>query len=130
MPLRLVKIWNRGEKEYTEKFKGKEIVIAARSYVTMEHSEGAQFMGRYAPTEKNALGDYIRCKPLSLERIDPDSKEVFKGEVKCALCNQPFKDELDLKLHSEDAHAESMVEKETRELAKKRKSKENRLIFL
>lgn len=76
-PSGMARIWNNSDKEYREKFKAKEIVIPARGYVDMEYYEAVYFVGTFAPSMKDERGQWIKSKPLRLEKLfdlDPNWK--------------------------------------------------------
>jgi hypothetical protein len=41
------KVWNRGESDYTEKFKDKEITVPAGGFIIMNTYDAAEFNGQY-----------------------------------------------------------------------------------
>jgi len=73
------KVWNRGESDYTEKYKDKEITVPAGGHIIMGTYEAADFVGQYP-------GKGI-IKMLRVEDIPGD--EDGKPHI-CNMCGENF----------------------------------------
>ena len=82
------KVWNRGESDYTEKFKDKEITVPAGGFIIMNTYDAAEFNGQYPG--KGVI------KMLRVEDIP--GNEDGKPHI-CNMCAESFaSDELLVKL--------------------------------
>ena len=109
---RRVKIWNDGNNEHIEKFKGDIIKIPAKSFVEMGRADGVNFLGQYCPVVRDGAGNQTREKRLRMEWIEPANKSAAKVEHKCMLCAQDFKSAKALAKHSDDMHPNEQIKEE------------------
>lgn len=121
------KVWNRGNEEYVEIYKGKEIRIKPGEYIVMARSEAADFIGRwpgYYPKGHPRGGQKI-IKMLKREVIEMGKEEV---SFICNQCSQIFGSKKALEDHVKDhtpIQEENEPEQEKRPRGRPRKGAVN-----
>ena len=70
------KVWNNGDEDYKELFRDEMITIPGRNkgegnnYKYFEdYFSGVKFLGQYVDSKQDNNGKYLKCKPLSIEKI-------------------------------------------------------------
>lgn len=101
------RVWNEDSEKYEEVYKNKLISIPAKgtydkdglpsNFVTMDYSEGNNFLGTYTPIIRDGLGNDKRLKKLRIERIDGTHQELKSVIIPCPRCGLKFhtQDEID-----------------------------------
>lgn len=122
----LVKIHNKNEYDYTEKFRGRDIYIKAGGHVKMDYEEAHLFLGQMPQFRKKKDGtqDPTSFKKLVMDNEDRRRVElVLRNEVEekakkifvCMACKKEFTSKKELIKHSEAEHSDIMVEAESEE---------------
>ena len=117
----LVKIHNKNEYDYTEKFRGKEIFIPAGKYYKMDYEEANLFLGQMQPfsRRKDGTQDPRTFTKLVMDHDDRrrvelvlrnEAEEKTKKVFVCMACNKEFDSKAALTKHSKIEHSEIMVE--------------------
>jgi len=120
----LVKVVNDNVYPYREKFKGQEIYIGPKEFVTMDINDAHMFMGTM-PSNIEVDGSGIQkptsYKMLRIERTGVTMETKVKANV-CMACNKDLQTKSGLEAHIAEEHTESMVDEDAREkvVAKKR----------
>ena len=96
------RVWNKGSKVYTTKFKGDIVTIAPGAFVEMDWYDAVDFRGQYIPVIKNDSGQYLTEQKLVLEKV-PGSETTTSGGYMNPLTGKSFAtiDELqaDMNMH-------------------------------
>jgi hypothetical protein len=77
-----VKIWNDSDKEYSEEFRGKMLVIPARGFIEMGRSEGNKFLGQAVPVRMGGNGRQQNPKALRMEKPAEEFAEMTGQPLK------------------------------------------------
>ncbi len=116
----MVKIHNKGDYDYSEKFRGSEIFIKSKGFVKMDYEQANMFMGTMPPFSRRKDGtqdprsykklvmdddDRRRVEAILRNEAEDKSKKIFV----CMACNKEFSSKAALKKHSTEDHAEMMV---------------------
>lgn len=119
MSVRMVEVWNDGNKEYQEMFRGNLVTIPAKDKIVMEDPDASQFLGQFTPIRRDAQGNNLTSKPLRKVYIT----EATQAELKCMMCGKnDAKTQADLDAHIAEMHQASMIDEEAKkELNKKSK---------
>jgi len=110
------RIWNHGKEEHVEKFRDEVIRIPAGGSVDMDYYDAVLFMGQWYPSVKNDAGEYIKCKPLKMQKLFSDVQEAT-GFISHAD-GKIFATEKELKAHL-DENKDKFVPQVNEELDKK-----------
>lgn len=116
----LVKIHNKNDFDYVEKFRGREIYIKANGHHKMDYEEAHLFLGQMPQFRRKKDGtqdprsfkklvmdaeDRRRVEQVLRNEVDDKSKKVFV----CMGCKKEFGSKAALIRHSEEDHSEIMV---------------------
>ena len=117
----MAKVWNDGDKDWIEEFRGEQVKIPAKGHVMMNLFDATQFKGQYSPIIRDGLGNDLRPKRIRVERI-ADGGEVIKvPEHVCMSCGKDFENSEILQAHIYSSHKEQMVDQD----AKKKLERKN-----
>ena len=119
----MVKVYNKGEFDYSEKFRGREIFIKANGFVKMDYEEAHLFMGQMQSfrRRKDGTQDPRTFKKLIMDHDDRrrvelllrnESEEKSKKIFVCMACKKEFTSKKDLIKHSQEEHSEIQVKTE------------------
>lgn len=119
----MVKVYNKGEFDYSEKFRGREIFIKANGFVKMDYEEAHLFMGQMQSfrRKKDGTQDPRTFKKLIMDHDDRrrvelllrnESEEKSKKIFVCMACKKEFTSKKDLIKHSQEEHSEIQVKTE------------------
>jgi uncharacterized C2H2 Zn-finger protein len=123
----MVKIHNRNQYDYTEKFKGREIFVPAGSFIEMDYEEGNRFLGQMPEFKrlKDGTQDPRSFKWLEMDKDDRrrvelalrnESEDKAKKIFVCHACKKEFDDKKDLLKHVKKEHMNQLEEKAREEL--------------
>lgn len=121
----IVKVYNRNDHDYSEKFNGKEIYIKAKSFVKMDYEEANRFMGMLPQFKrlKDGQQDPVSFKWLEMDKDDRkrvelalrnESEEKAKKVFVCHACGKEFDDKKSLSKHAKE-HENMLVKDESGE---------------
>lgn len=116
----LVKVWNDNTYPYTEKFKGKQIDIAPKNYVEMDHNEASDFLGNNPGTARvnaNGLQAPETYKMLRIEGSGPTRVEQFK----CMMDGKTFQSQEKLNEHIRINYTAQMVDTDAKDILMSKK---------
>jgi hypothetical protein len=119
----LVKIWNKNEYDYTEKFRGKEIYIKSGGHHKMDYEEAHLFLGQMPEFKRRKDGtqDPRSFKKLLMDHEDRrrvelilrnEKEEKSKKVFCCMACGKEFNTKAQLLAHSKEEHSEILVKDE------------------
>jgi hypothetical protein len=119
----MVKVHNRNKFEHREKFRGKEIVIPAGGYLSMDYDEANRFLGQmFSPKyDKGGVQTAQSYKWLEVDKEDRrkvelslrnETEEKSKRVFVCMACGKEFQSKSALSSHAKEKHAEIMVKDE------------------
>lgn len=108
-----VKVWNDGDYDWKETFKGDPVSIKAKEFITMERQDAIEFRGQYYPpkimsddTQDPKSYKRIRIEiPLDVSPEQDEGMEVFM----CQACKRAFTTDALLVKHSESEHADRAI---------------------
>lgn len=107
-----VKLWNDGDYDWTEMFKGDKITIKSKQCIELEESEAVEFKGQFPGFQRLADGtqDPKTMKRLRIEKPKHTEEEEEGIEIfPCQACRKVFTTEELLLKHSDKEHADSVV---------------------
>ena len=108
-----VKVWNDGNKEYTEHFNGRNITIPPKGWILMDKAEATMFKGTFrqpAPEECAREEAEKYYKPIRVENTP--HVEVVEKKWVCQMDGTEFKTEVELNKYIEENFKDSFVDKE------------------
>jgi hypothetical protein len=119
----VVKIYNRNEHDYVEKFQGKELFIKAKGFIKMDYEEANRFMGQLPQFKRMKDGhqDPVSYKWLEMDKDDRrrvelglrnESEEKAKKVFVCHACGKEFDDKKTLLKHAKE-HESMLVKDES-----------------
>ena len=119
----LVKIHNKNEYDFVEKFRGRDIYIKSGGNVKMDYEEAHLFLGQMPQfrRRKDGTQDPTSFKKLVMDADDRRRVElVLRNEVEekakkvfvCMACKKEFTSKKDLIRHSEEEHSDILVKTE------------------
>ncbi len=119
----IVKVYNRNDHDYAEKFNGKEIYIKAKSFIKMDYEEANRFMGMLPQFKrlKDGQQDPVSFKWLEMDKDDRkrvelalrnESEEKSKKVFVCHACGKEFDDKKSLAKHAKE-HENMLVKDES-----------------
>lgn len=123
----MVRVWNKNEFEYKERFKGNWIIIAPKKCIEMDYEEAVKFLGQATPILKMKDG---RQDPKSYKwlQIDPEDRIRAEASIRgehesksekvyaCMKCNKEFKHKKALLTHIKEKHYEDLASDEDKEI--------------
>lgn len=119
------RVWNEGQNDYRETFRGEEYVIpglkhgAGKNYLYFpDYISAVKFVGNYVEPKKTADGQWIQNKPLRLEKID-GSVDPTTQKFISHVDGKVFDTEAQLKAHLETVSPNLLVKDEKRDEAAK-----------
>lgn len=121
----MVKVWNDNTHVYKEKFKGDNIVISAKNYITMEEGEALLFKGTFSSIMKDADGNHDPrgFKKIRLEKIKEENDEPKIVETnRCNVCKFIAVTQLELTEHEKIHAGQALVDEAAEKELKKKKS--------
>ncbi len=121
----LVKIWNKNEYDYVEKFRGKEIHIRSGGSYAMDYEEANLFLGQMPKfiRRKDGTQDPRSYKKLVMDHDDRrrvelilrnEKEEKAKRTFVCMACGKEFDSKKELMKHSKIEHSD-IIEKSDEE---------------
>jgi hypothetical protein len=119
----LVKIWNKNEYDYSEKFRGKEIYIKSGGHHKMDYEEAHLFLGQMPEfrRRKDGTQDPKSFKKLMMDQEDRrrvemilrnEKEEKAKKVFVCMACAKEFTSKAELTKHSKIEHADILAKSE------------------
>lgn len=117
----LVRIHNKNEYDYSEKFRGREIFIKAGGNIKMDYEEAHLFLGQMPEfrRRKDGTQDPRSFKKLVMDAEDRrrvelilrnEAEEKTKKVFVCMACKKEFTSKKDLIKHSNEEHSDIIVE--------------------
>lgn len=104
-----VQVWNDGDYDLVEIFKGDKITIKAHTFKIMEQFEANDYRGQYYPMVLDASGlqdprSYKKIRIVPIVDGKPESKE--EAAHVCMACNKKYESDPVLRAHIDTAHAD------------------------
>jgi hypothetical protein len=115
-----VKVHNKNDYDYSEKFQGNEIHIKSKGYIKMDYEEANRFLGKMPDFKrlKDGTQDPRSYKWLEMDKDDRkrvemslrnETEEKAKRIFVCMACKKEFDSKAALIRHSKDEHSDIMV---------------------
>jgi len=107
-----VKVWNDSDRDYVESFKGEEIVIRSKNYVTMTRADAVTFQGTYTPARRDGVGRSLNEKRIRLEYdLEAEAKRKDQPVVKiCEVTRKEFRTWQGWENHQAELHSQPEAE--------------------
>jgi hypothetical protein len=118
-----VKVWNDNVNPYTEKYQGKQVEIAPKSWLEMDHNEASDFLGRMPSNIRTLANGQQDPKTYKMLRIDTKN-EAPAAEVKkwvCHACSKDLQTEAAYEAHTLEMHAQDLVDIDTKDKLEKKR---------
>jgi hypothetical protein len=103
-----VKVWNDSDHDYFEHFKGRDVVIRSKDYVTMPRAEAVTFQGTYTPARRDGVGRALNEKRIRLE-YDLEAEASRKDQPvikKCDVTKKEFRTWQGWENHQAELHSQ------------------------
>jgi hypothetical protein len=115
------RVWNNGDKEYKEMFRGDEIKIPARGFIEMDAKDANFFRGQFTPIIKDGQGRDLHPKPLSVE-ILADTIPAVEAAPKfvCQMDGTEWPSQAALDKHIMTNWSDSLIEPDAKENLQKK----------
>ena len=99
-----VKVWNDSESDYRENFKGRDIYIRSKDFITLSRAEAVQFQGTYTPARKDGVGRLLNEKRIRLEFDHEKEAERKDQPIKwtCDITKKQFRTDIAWEKHLEE----------------------------
>ena len=126
MSIAMAKVWNDNVVEHKEKFKGDDIVIPAKGFITMPWPEAVQFRGQYTPIIRDGLGRDLKPKMIRLERVSVESQSPESNKFICQMDGREFDSQAELDEYIAENHIDAMVDDDAKKKLKDKVAKQKK----
>jgi hypothetical protein len=121
-----VKVWNDNVHPYSEKYMGKDVYIAPKAFIEMDHNEASHFLGTRPPNvevDANGIQKPTSYKMLRIEKGNGSKTPTPKQEFRCMADGKVFHSQAELDAYIAENHVESMVDEKAKEKITKRRGR-------
>lgn len=118
--IRKVEVWNDHNRDYSESFDDKTIVVPAKKCIIMEEPDAVRFLGQFSPMKKDAQGRDLMPKMLRMIVTTQSAELTSFSEFKCMMCSKEFKSENELSVHGIEDHKNNLIIDEDKPNLKKK----------
>lgn len=123
----MVKIYNRNQYDYQEKYRDKMVMIPSGGFIEMDYEEANRFLGKMPEFKrlKDGQQDPRSYKWLEMDKDDRrrvemalrnEADEKSKKVFVCHACKKEFEDKKELLKHVKKEHMSQLEEKAREEL--------------
>ena len=110
----LTKVWNDNVHPHTERYKGKMITIAPKSFVEMEYDDAVIFRGQYTPIRVDGAGAPLPTS-FKMIRLEHAPQGAKLDEIICQGCGEKQGSLQALTDHIKAKHLDQLVDDEAKE---------------